>query len=385
MRILVLFPNLNRIGGAEFLCFSAIKALLEDKNDVTLLTTQRTDWRALVRSWGSIEGGRIDEISIQRYRTSAIYETLIDSEIIERKKERLCPRYDLTINFHANYLPVSADICYIHYPSGPAIYWRIPSSMTVRDIKYTNSLPWKIYYQPFRILFNKLSYRATRRAKILLATGRFTSDLIGRFYGQTPIILPPSIPLEQGKTYVQTKRPMVLTISRFVEHKQPYSLVEVAKHFLDIDFYIIASVDLRRPPAYYLKFTKDLSKLNLRNLHLILNATEETKIELLSKTLIYVHPATYETFGISVLEAMRAGAVVIVRKTSGAWLDIVSEGRYGFGFSTQAELESLLAKIVPDKETLSRYSKISIERAQHFSYESFKNQLLSLIRFRDKK
>ena len=380
MRILIVFPSLNTRGGAEFFCISAIRALVEHGHKVTLLTLEETNTRKANRDYFLHLSNRISEIAVERRRTSSIYERLIDTKLIARKLARLRPEFELTINFKANDLPVVSDICYIHYPSGPAIYHNIPSSESVIDPKYKDKIFWRLYYQPFRILFHEMS-KNIGRAKILLTNSQDNVALIKRFYSRTATILYPPIIFEANERYVRSKENIAVTISRITPNKQLYNIITSAQHMPEIDFYILGAIDFSVPEStnFFYRLRNDVQQLALKNLFLIPNATDRVKINLLSRAAVYIHPMNYEHFGISVLEAMRAGAVAIVRKPSGSWTDITDEGAYGYGFETQSELESILHNLISDKELVQRYSKLSVERAQQFNFESFKNKLLSLL------
>lgn len=52
MRIAVIHPSLNMLGGAEKLCIATIKALQKAGHRVTLVTVDKTDWNAVERRYG---------------------------------------------------------------------------------------------------------------------------------------------------------------------------------------------------------------------------------------------------------------------------------------------------------------------------------------------
>jgi len=55
----------------------------------------------------------------------------------------------------------------------------------------------------------------------------------------------------------------------------------------------------------------------------------------LSSFTAYIHVRPHEPFGIVMAMAMAAGAVPIVHRSSGSWINIVQMRRYGVGLSTR--------------------------------------------------
>ncbi|WP_291767898.1 glycosyltransferase, partial [Caldivirga sp. UBA161] len=77
---------------------------------------------------------------------------------------------------------------------------------------------------------------------------------------------------------------------------------------------------------------KQLLNLSRGLVSVIPNASEDVKSSLLCKAKVMLHTHPAEHFGIAIVEAMSTGAVPIVHKDGGAWLDIVKQGKYGFGY-----------------------------------------------------
>jgi glycogen synthase len=55
--------------------------------------------------------------------------------------------------------------------------------------------------------------------------------------------------------------------------------------------------------------------------------------KVLSSFTAYIHVRPHEPFGI--VMAMAAGAVPIVHRSGGSWINVVQMGRYGVGLSTR--------------------------------------------------
>jgi glycosyltransferase involved in cell wall biosynthesis len=378
VKVLTFFPNLNRKGGAPSLCVSALQALVEKGHDVTLLTLEKLRWDSAGDERIESLENKIDTMTLERRRTQSLYEALVDTKLVERKVRQLGDEFQVTLNLKANEIPAPLDICYVHYPSGPAIYYNIESAESVVEPRYQNKIFWKMYFQPYRSLLFKFS-KALGKANILATNGQFSASLIKRFYGREATLLFPPFPnvsQAEGK-----KEAVALTISVLKPRKELGSIMEAARHLPSIDFYIIGRVDFSEfySSNYYYEMLSEVKKIGLTNLHLLPNASDEVKSEVLSKASMYIHPSSYEHFGIAVIEAMRAGAAIVVKKGSGSWIDITGSGEFGFGYESQSELETILTDLVSDRDKLLHYMELSRQRANAFSYESFRDNLESLV------
>lgn len=95
----------------------------------------------------------------------------------------------------------------------------------------------------------------------------------------------------------------------------------------------------------------------------------------LRRSAVYVHAASFEPFGLSVVEAMAEGIVPVVRKGpfSGPWRDIVAEGEWGVGFSTPEELYGALSERLPKElPELARRARL---RSGTFSRDRLKESM----------
>ena len=86
------------------------------------------------------------------------------------------------------------------------------------------------------------------------------------------------------------------------------------------------------------------------------------------------HPDRFEHFGISVVEAMAAGAVPVVFGAAGP-AEIVRHGVDGFHWRTLAELTDLTRRLMNDDELRRSMSHSAIERARDFDINAFARNL----------
>ena len=90
------------------------------------------------------------------------------------------------------------------------------------------------------------------------------------------------------------------------------------------------------------------------------------------------HPNRFEHFGISVVEAMAAGAVPLVFGAAGP-AEIVRDGVDGRHWSTLGQLADQTVELVGDEAALASLSTSAIVRAADFSAAAFADRLRSLL------
>ncbi|MEK7163789.1 MAG: glycosyltransferase family 4 protein [Patescibacteria group bacterium] len=89
-------------------------------------------------------------------------------------------------------------------------------------------------------------------------------------------------------------------------------------------------------------------------------------------------PERMEHFGMTVVEAMSAGAVPII-VNSGGHPEIVTHGEDGFLWESPDQMEKITLNLVPDKKRLIYVSKFAQNKAKIFSEEKFKVKLSELL------
>jgi len=115
---------------------------------------------------------------------------------------------------------------------------------------------------------------------------------------------------------------------------------------------------------------------------ILTNVSEEKKWIVLSQAKIIVHAKRFEPFGIAAAEGMVAGAIPVVYKgyTSGSWIDIVKEGKYGFGFKTIHELSEIIYNILTfNRNKLNEIRKSILNRVNEFTLGNFEHKFINEI------
>lgn len=114
------------------------------------------------------------------------------------------------------------------------------------------------------------------------------------------------------------------------------------------------------------------------DIEIVPNSSYETLKDLYARASIYWHATGYlsqnpqemEHFGIAPVEAMAAGCVPIVFN-GGGLPEIVSQGRNGFLWKNDSELEGITRRLASDKHLLERMGIRAMKRAEYFSAQHF--------------
>jgi glycosyltransferase involved in cell wall biosynthesis len=90
------------------------------------------------------------------------------------------------------------------------------------------------------------------------------------------------------------------------------------------------------------------------------------------------HPDRFEHFGISVVEAMSAACAPVVLGAAGP-AEVIRDRVDGRHFRTIDELADITADLINDPVERGRLQVAAAERAQHFSYASFRPRLFTIV------
>ncbi len=257
------------------------------------------------------------------------------SLLIYERLERFLENYDVVIDAAYNDLRGNPHMGYVHYP-------------------YCAS---------------RLKALFPTRANVIAANSSWTLAKL-RQCGSGGIIIHP--PVEPIKCSNQVKEDLVIGIGRLGKPWEEF--IEVAKvvkaKVPGVNFTIIGHSDSGDR-------VKQLLWLSNGIVNVIPNAPEDVKANLLcrAKAILHTHPA--EHFGIAIVEAMSTGAVPIVHKDGGAWLDIVERGKYGFGYSS---INDAAEAVITALNVSNDYRLTIMSKAREYDYEGFKDKVINALK-----
>lgn len=220
--------------------------------------------------------------------------------------------------------------------------------------------------------------------KIICNSG-FTKNFIDKEYGVNSIVIYPPVPTDKIKPH--KKENIILFVGRFSQLEQAknqHILVSCFKRFYDRgmkDFKLILIGGREVGVGGYVKRLKKMAE----GYPIVIQESPSFRelVDIYGRAKIFWsavgsgvdelrEPKKVEHFGITVVEAMSAGAIPIIY-SAGGYKEIINEGVNGFLWVGKGELIKKTIKILGDKtlqQYLSKNAKIS---SQKYSYARFKS------------
>ncbi|MEM1831030.1 MAG: glycosyltransferase [Desulfurococcaceae archaeon] len=365
--ITVIAGTLNALGGGELVTLASLETLKEvfPSSRIFLRTLDTPDMKNLCKIFGdmclALCGVTWDPLGLVVSKSihGAVPISIFTSSLLNIFGSR-----NLLMNFSADTYPIPAHICYVHFPY-----------FAVREYSGLS----------FRSVIRKAtSLELLKLCKIVLTNSSFTKEVICNtspqlckktFILYPPITVKPLDPAHFSQTLHQRK-PIVVTISRFSREKKLETLFEVARLTPEAKFVLIGSL---RDKAYYKELNEEVKRIG--NVEIHPNASASRVLEIMRKSMIYLHTMPYEHFGIAIVEAMSQGLVPVVHRSGGPWRDILecSEGLYGYSYVSPEMASSKIRALINDRTLYMRIALNAIEKSTKFTLEEFKKKFSMLL------
>jgi len=181
------------------------------------------------------------------------------------------------------------------------------------------------------------------------------------FESNMEVLFPPV--REEFLRKMSKKEETILLLSRFAPVK---NFVFFLKSINDFDFLmflkksgwkikICGGLDKHFSHVRYFLIIKKLverlnRKVEAKIIDLNTNLSFEDVVEEFRTSSIFVHPAFYEHFGLVCAEALASRNIVVTTKTGGPWIDIIQQGKYGYGANSSHELRETLRFVIENYE-----------------------------------
>jgi glycosyltransferase involved in cell wall biosynthesis len=226
-----------------------------------------------------------------------------------------------------------------------------------------------------------------------LANSQFTATWVERLWGRASDVLYPPV---RPSVRPGVKAPLILVLGRFFDpsfghSKKQHELLDTFRRLYRAGrlpgwrMAIVGGCDAANR-EYALEVKRGARGLPVE-VHV--NAPGTVVERLLSQATLYWHgaglgedaerhPERFEHFGISVVEAMAAGAVPLVFGAAGPG-EIVRDGVSGVQWSTLDELARSTEALVADPVRTAELSRAAVDRAADFSAAAFANHLTHFI------
>jgi glycosyltransferase involved in cell wall biosynthesis len=227
---------------------------------------------------------------------------------------------------------------------------------------------------------------------VVAANSAYTREWVERLWGRPAVVLAPPVPPRR----TEAKAPIVLSVGRFFSNDSGHSKkqLELTRAFRRLvedhgvrgwDLHLVGGC-VNEHRGYVDAIRREAVGLPVR---LDVNASGELVESLFARASIYwhgaglgedpdLHPDRFEHFGISVVEAMSAGAVPVVFSRGGP-ASTVEPGLSGLHFSSVPGLASATATLIQDPERLDRLAAGARSRAAEFAPARFDERVRTLV------
>jgi len=252
---------------------------------------------------------------------------------------------------------------------------------------FIGSIPWWLYFQPYRLISLRLYEPLVRAASRILVNSSYTLRAfkysllrytklglgeVGEVLSRTRILYPPLPRAEELLELRGSSRvPCVASIGRFSSEKRYDVVLDVARLMPDTLFIVAGGVYGRASRAYY-EWVRSRAPGNVR---VLANIPSSVKHLILSRCTAYLHTMPGEHFGIAPLEAAAAGMTPVVHTKSGTWTDVCKEGEYCYGYNKLNPRE--VAEAV--EKALEKPRIAPVEHIEKFSPERFMREIVRVV------
>ena len=369
--IILLHPSLNPAGGGEQVVLQLIRVLIKNAYNVKLFSIEKTDWKTLDKTFANFIKPN-EEFSLLKKAPRTGIE-IIDSFIITTLFITLLIYTKFTFN------ELQINTC------GEKIN-------SVSDIVYVNAIPLRsAYLLDSTRLYRKIMSRIYGKfitifdilspAKLLISNSKFNQNLIKKSFNQNSEVVYPPIDLSRIIYDKIEKKNSVVVVTRYLPEQGleivPYLALKLESvHFTLIGPTSVGSQDLIN------RLEKKCQEYGVQErVQLLLNQPFTTYVSTLFGSKILLRTLPSEPFGISIIEGMAAGCVPIVRKGSGAWVDILEEhdGQYGFGFLDEQDAVVKIIQVLSDDELLKLLQDRIRVRVKYFQNLNFEANIINLV------
>lgn len=229
------------------------------------------------------------------------------------------------------------------------------------------------------------------RVKKVICNSKFTKKIIDNEFGVKSVVIYPPVGVDKFKPK-RNKENIIMYLGRFSELKQAKKqdvLISVFKKFYKNNknwkLKLAGGTEIGAD-----KYVKKLEKLAKGYPVEIIKSPDFSKIQdLYGLANVYWsasgfgideinNPEAVEHFGISVVEAMAAGAVPIIFN-AGGHKEIIKDAVNGFLWNSEDELLTKTNELVKNPKLMKLYQKRAVNSSRRYGYEKFENDFIALL------
>ncbi len=192
-------------------------------------------------------------------------------------------------------------------------------------------------------------------------------------------IVNPGVELQKFKTTKKTENPSLLYLGRLVAYKSVETVIHAVNNLI-IDFpnltFTIAGQGEHRE-----KLENLVRNLNLeQHIKFTGKVDENTKIQLMGESWIYLYPSAWEGWGMTIVEANACGTPVVASNVPGL-KDSVQNPETGYlvEYGNVTEFENKIRLLITDHKLRDELGRGGLEWSKNFAWEKSTKLLLAII------
>jgi glycosyltransferase involved in cell wall biosynthesis len=376
MKVVLAHPSLNRGGGAEKVCLTMLKALVNTGSKVRLATVEKTNWGFLEDRFGPLPRPHEEtcfarEVPVRGSFSQAVF--TVPSFFSMLMKLHAEEKRNLVVNTYGELFDLFADISYVNALPLRIIH-EFPDEHSSQRLLWRTSSCYKMLLKPLENSFG---------VGTLLSNSIFIKNVLHRYLNRDSVVVYP--PVDAAKIMSKGLQPrledLVVTVSRFRKGKCLELIPRIARVTARARFKILGIAD-QASGSTIASLTKQIYESGVKdNVQVLLNRNYRELECALSSAKIFLHTQATEAFGISIVEAMAYGCVPVVPRSGGPWIDILDgkQGQYGYSYSTVEEAARLIEMLLANENLRLEISSKARRRARDFDSSRFERKLLSII------
>jgi len=376
---IVAMPNISVGGGFPRVTRDLIAALNSLGKEVFLLTPYKLDKKIIEEMHGPIALNGVYHPS--SFKKKLIFDTYFSRRFLISEFKRMARDVDLIIDMDGGilhkYLPKNFD-------NSKYIVWRISgtdadidSAMSTENIsmkrKIKNFLKKNLFYQP----------APTRNHKIY-PLDEWTGNEVTKKWGIVPEThyVYPGIRVEEFQKKVKKKN-QVIIFGRIGPEKRIEESLRIfalgSKKHPNYSLVIFGGITVDSPT--YIKYLKKIAKeLGVANRVTFIGGPSFEKLKnILLESKVLIDAQRDVSLTMTAIEALSAGNVILSYKNAGTYIEVLENGKHGFGFFNVEEGSKELSKILDRLKAGNLLSKSSRNRAQYYSLKNFDRRVKEMV------
>jgi glycosyltransferase involved in cell wall biosynthesis len=375
MSIVVAHPSLNRLGGAERVCLTAIGALRRQGHRVNLFTIDRTNWPALRRILGEVpkpdeEHYLLETLPVRYTLLQAI--VTLSLFILELSKLKTRGKQDVLMNTYGDAVDSIADITYVNALPLRTIYHYPDSASAI----------WRILSQGYDLFLRVVDHVC--KGNILITNSKFLSEIVEEYSKRESTVIYPPVDTSkfmQAQKNIRRHKALVVSASRLRAGKRLETVPRIAQLTRKTNFIIFGTTD-NASQGTLREIANAARTLGVSDrIDVLIDQPFSRLVDVVSSAKVFLSTQPTEAFGIAIVEAMAAGCVPVVPRSGGPWFDILEreQGKYGYSYRDAEEAARIIDMLVEDDHLALEVSNRATQRAKEFDISLFNTEILGIV------